>query len=490
MKRIILFLGVILLLPALMIGCTSGTTLPIITSFIAKPLTIDEGDSSTLSWEVTGANSVTIEPEVGSVGVTIGNFVVSPTETTTYTLTATNTAGSSTANVKVTVNTAMQKAIDVVIEEILPDIAEVALGGPYWCLKLEASLPPGSIILEDSGMAAKASFQMTLEEEMFFFFLDLAPHSFYEHPVKYILVDKEGNHEEYDAGWWPKINGVVPEVILKDIPDEEDVIQANVSLKATVGTVLDYLFPPLVSQWSEGFIVVQGLMPTENLYNCAVNTYLNGINFFNAYKSTFSTVEGLVQTDALQVLDTIDHMAEAGKDVITIYIIAHGDVDWVKLGGQWFSATQFKNKMAACPDVIFNFILGSCHSESFIDNLNSLDNVCAIETACASDEGAKADVDEWGSSDDYNPSDAGSEWTSSLIAAMFNITQNSTKMNNIHTWATLNEIPVTSMLIYQAGLGALGNQAGLGLIHNLDFSNVMGWCHPTDYCSATPIEIP
>jgi len=65
--------------------------------------------------EVSGAVSVMITPDVGSVGLT-GNFVVNPSETTTYTLTATNTAGSTTANVKVTVNTTMQKAIDVVIE--------------------------------------------------------------------------------------------------------------------------------------------------------------------------------------------------------------------------------------------------------------------------------------------------------------------------------------------------------------------------------------
>jgi hypothetical protein len=177
MKRIILFLGVIILLPALMVGCTpSGTSAPIVTSFIASPTIIDEGDNSTLTWGVYGAVSVTIAPDVGSVGLT-GNFVVNPSETTTYTLTATNTAGSSTASVKVTVNTAMQKAIDVVIEEILPEIPEIQSGEPYWCVKLEAALPPGAIILEDSGTAAKSRLQITLQEEKFFFFLDLAPGS-------------------------------------------------------------------------------------------------------------------------------------------------------------------------------------------------------------------------------------------------------------------------------------------------------------------------
>jgi len=88
------------------------------------------------------------------------------------------------------------------------------------------------------------------------------------------------------------------------------------------------------------------------------------------------------------------------------------------LGGQHFYASQFRSKMAAYPSIVFNFILGSCHSGSFINNLNTLDNVCVVETACAPNEGAIGDVDSSGSSSDYNPSDTGSEWTSSLIAAM------------------------------------------------------------------------
>jgi hypothetical protein len=485
MKRIILFLGVILLLPALMISCTPSGSAPIVTSFIASPLTIDEGDNSTLTWEVTGAISVVITPEVGSMGLS-GSSLVSPSETTTYTLTATNAAGSTTASVKVTVNTAMQKAIDVVLEEILPGIPEIQSGERYWCVKLDSSLPPGSILLEDSGTAVKSSLKITLEKEMFFFFLDLAPHSFYEHPVKYILVDQEGNHEEYNANWWPKIDGVVPEAILKEVPEEDEVISTNVALVEAAGTISDYLISPLVSQWSEGFIVVQGLMPTENLYDCAEDTYQNGLSFFNAYKSTSSRVEGLVQTDALQVLDTIDQMAEEGKDMITIYIIAHGGVDSIRLGGQHLSASQFRNKMAAYPDITFNFILGSCHSGSFIDDLNSLDNVYVVETACSPNEGAYGDVDELGNGSrriDFNALDVGSEWTSSLIEAMFDIAQDSTKMDLIQTWASSYDVPVTCMLICEAGFGALGNQPGLGLNDNLDFSNVMDWTSPSYYCS-------
>ena len=87
-------------------GC-NGTppAVPIINSFSAVPSTITEGESSTLSWSVTDATSVTIDNGIGSVALT-GTFAVNPTTTTTYTLTATNSAGSVIATCTVTVNPA------------------------------------------------------------------------------------------------------------------------------------------------------------------------------------------------------------------------------------------------------------------------------------------------------------------------------------------------------------------------------------------------
>ena len=88
-------------------GC-SGTppAVPIINSFSASPSTITLGESSTLSWSVTDATSVTIDHTIGSVALT-GTTAVNPTTTTTYTLTATNTAGSVTAGTTVTVSSAV-----------------------------------------------------------------------------------------------------------------------------------------------------------------------------------------------------------------------------------------------------------------------------------------------------------------------------------------------------------------------------------------------
>ncbi|HZI10401.1 MAG TPA: hypothetical protein VE153_08380, partial [Myxococcus sp.] len=71
--------------------------------FEAAPPNIASGESAELSWEVTGAQDVSIDSGVGEVS---GSSVqVRPTTTTTYTLTATNERGSTTANTTVTVST-------------------------------------------------------------------------------------------------------------------------------------------------------------------------------------------------------------------------------------------------------------------------------------------------------------------------------------------------------------------------------------------------
>jgi hypothetical protein len=74
---------------------------PVISSSTANPPTITLGQSSTLSWTVTGASYFVVSPQVGAIR---GNSVsVTPTQTTTYTLYSTNEYGRSTAKVTVTV---------------------------------------------------------------------------------------------------------------------------------------------------------------------------------------------------------------------------------------------------------------------------------------------------------------------------------------------------------------------------------------------------
>jgi len=75
---------------------------PVISAFTATPAAIQQGQSSTLAWTVTGnPTSLSINQQIGTVAG--ASTSVTPQATTTYTLIATNASGSRTASVTVTV---------------------------------------------------------------------------------------------------------------------------------------------------------------------------------------------------------------------------------------------------------------------------------------------------------------------------------------------------------------------------------------------------
>jgi hypothetical protein len=104
MKKLLFPLCLVLILAtALMPGCDLFTRqLPVVNSFDANPPSISAGGSSTLTWNSSGAASVSIDQGIGNVALT-GSRPVAPSTTTTYTLTATNSSGSLTATCQVMV---------------------------------------------------------------------------------------------------------------------------------------------------------------------------------------------------------------------------------------------------------------------------------------------------------------------------------------------------------------------------------------------------
>jgi len=73
-----------------------------VSSCTANPTTISAGQSSSISWTSLNADTVSIDPGIGSV-VKSGSVSVSPSQTTTYTVTATGGGASASCSVTVTV---------------------------------------------------------------------------------------------------------------------------------------------------------------------------------------------------------------------------------------------------------------------------------------------------------------------------------------------------------------------------------------------------
>ncbi len=76
---------------------------PVILSFSSNPEIINKGESATLTWNVSNATSVVVEPGIGSVALT-GSRAVRPPQDAIYTLTATNERDSAQATTRVFVS--------------------------------------------------------------------------------------------------------------------------------------------------------------------------------------------------------------------------------------------------------------------------------------------------------------------------------------------------------------------------------------------------
>jgi hypothetical protein len=89
---------------------TSASQYPVINYFSAADLVIVSGEISSLSWGVSNATAVTIEPDIGLVAPE-GYLEVCPAQSIEYTLTATNDVGVVTESVSIGVAMKLQFAI-------------------------------------------------------------------------------------------------------------------------------------------------------------------------------------------------------------------------------------------------------------------------------------------------------------------------------------------------------------------------------------------
>jgi hypothetical protein len=139
-----------------LIACGSGSgdsppengtpTPPVIESFVANPdyLLSGSADTALLAWEVSGADRLSIDPEVGAVTGATGTTSIQPSVTTQYTLLAENDDGSDTAVVTVQVGSSAAAGAEA--------FGDVPAGLP---MRLAVGLveDPGETWMLDSGVA-------------------------------------------------------------------------------------------------------------------------------------------------------------------------------------------------------------------------------------------------------------------------------------------------------------------------------------------------
>jgi hypothetical protein len=90
---------------------------PSVNKFTTSKDTISSGQSVTLSWDISDATRISLQPEIGTIAAS-GTRSVTPTVTTTYKIIASNDAGSTTREITVNVGAAVTGAPDLIITEV------------------------------------------------------------------------------------------------------------------------------------------------------------------------------------------------------------------------------------------------------------------------------------------------------------------------------------------------------------------------------------
>jgi hypothetical protein len=125
---------------------------PVVNKFTSSKDTIPAGVAVTLSWDVSNAARITLQPEIGTIEAS-GTRSVTPSASTTYKIIASNDVGSTTRELTVNVGAAVSGAADLIITDTwlegcmiyykIKNIGTVDTVPTYTYLYVDNLLPPG-----------------------------------------------------------------------------------------------------------------------------------------------------------------------------------------------------------------------------------------------------------------------------------------------------------------------------------------------------------
>jgi hypothetical protein len=161
LKRLVFITLSLLLLLFVIPGCftfpvqtTNPTpqvvTPPVIVAFNNNPSTINSGDTSTLLWNVTGADTVSIDQGIGMVNAA-GTREVSPATSTVYTINATNSAGTVITSSAIVIVSAPEPPPQTTASNPVISFTANHLGGTSWQLNWNVSNATQIVIQPDIG---------------------------------------------------------------------------------------------------------------------------------------------------------------------------------------------------------------------------------------------------------------------------------------------------------------------------------------------------
>jgi hypothetical protein len=372
-----------------------------------------------------------------------------------------------------------ESAAAIVIEKI---IEPLNFKRPTLGFKLEETLKPGDTI------AAYHGEQQQVNDESYFFFVDLFPGALYAHDVLFVIVNKgDGSADISQEEWWPMINDNLPEWLASEEAywDESNWFYSHdITPPVHVEEPPPQIESPPPMQYREAAVVVNGHGDGETLgWDMAMSVWRMWFLFDYCLTpgDTFDVASYPIGSDRpSELLALLGEVCLEGYDHITVYIVGHGNIDVVWLGGTPMSVDLLVDFVSAHSETSFSFLLESCHIGSFIDDLSALPNVYLVLTSTSTYFSAYGDQDP---EIDPNPDvDSGAEWTSSMyFSALEQLSPEN--WTSIATEADRLRLP-PSVVLLLAAFSNEGTTDGLGLdacyLSGIQFPQA--WCLWGPFC--------
>ncbi|HNY81978.1 MAG TPA: hypothetical protein PLN20_06955 [Thermotogota bacterium] len=193
----------------------------------------------------------------------------------------------------------------------------------------------------------------------------------------------------------------------------------------------EFRWPVIVFRMRQfGAVVVNGLTPTQSLYTEASNIHAMMVDamkkLFNSPTVAVDYVKRVENPNnkPTDVADAIRDLVENKKvNYIVLYYIAHGNIEYMSVGGTGFNASQLETLMASYPGVKFILFVETCHGGSWRDYFRDLSprllNLKMVIASTSRDQGAYPDWDvAHGQTDVNGNDDQWIEFTSDFLLKM------------------------------------------------------------------------
>ncbi|HNW47882.1 MAG TPA: hypothetical protein PKN02_10865 [Thermotogota bacterium] len=271
-----------------------------------------------------------------------------------------------------------------------------------------------------------------LSENGWLFYVDEWPGSFYSHPGRICVIGKSGRIlYSVETQGWPVVNGVKPASMNRTFQAMLADTSMTIYNPKNIAIWPEFRWPVIVFRMRQfGAVVVNGLTPTQSLYTEASNIHAMMVDamkkLFNSPTVAVDYVKRVENPNnkPTDVADAIRDLVENKKvNYIVLYYIAHGNIEYMSVGGTGFNASQLETLMASYPGVKFILFVETCHGGSWRDYFRDLSprllNLKMVIASTSRDQGAYPDWDvAHGQTDVNGNDDQWIEFTSDFLLKM------------------------------------------------------------------------